>query len=135
MPARPRHRLAPLLAIFVVALALGACGGGSSPQGQQGQGGGGQQKSGDEVSADTTIGMEDIEYVPKTATVKAGGTVLWTNSDAVAHTVTKADGPGPDFDSGTMPPGATFKQKFTEAGKIDYVCTIHPNQTGTLTVK
>ena len=49
--------------------------------------------------------------------------------------MTKEDGPGPDFASDTLDPGADFSQKFDAAGKIGYVCTIHPNQTGSITVK
>ena len=67
--------------------------------------------------------------------VKAGGTITWTNEDSFAHTVTKGSGPGAKFDSGTVDGGGTFKHKFDTAGKIDYVCTIHPNQTGTITVE
>ncbi len=79
--------------------------------------------------------MKDIQYVPKDVTVKKGGTVTWTNSDTVAHTVTKESGPGAEFDSGNLDVDATFEQKFTAPGKVNYVCTIHPNQTGTVTVK
>ena len=79
--------------------------------------------------------MQDIEYVPKEVTVKKGGTVTWTNSDSVTHTVTKEGGPGPDFDSANIEVDGTFKQKFNMAGAIEYVCTIHPNQTGTITVE
>ena len=81
------------------------------------------------------VGMKDIQYVPQHAKVKAGGTVRWTNTDSVAHTVTKEGGPGPKFDSGNMEVGATFEQKFDSPGKFEYVCTIHPNQTGTVTVE
>jgi len=79
--------------------------------------------------------MQDIEYVPKEVTVKKGGTVTWTNSDSVTHTVTKEGGPGAEFDSGNMEVDDTFEQKFDMPGTIDYVCTIHPNQTGTITVE
>ena len=44
--------------------------------------------------------MKDIEFDPKDVTVAKGGTVTWTNNEAVAHDVTKEDGPGPDFASG-----------------------------------
>ena len=92
--------------------------------------------SGGAAAADTVrVGMKDIEYVPQDVKVKAGGTVKWTNSDAVTHTVTKESGPGGKFDSGNMAVGATFEQKFDTPGKVDYVCTIHPNQTGTVTVE
>ncbi len=107
------------------ALALGACGG----EEEEPAGGGAAAAGG------VTIDMKDIKYVPADATVPVGSTVTWTNSDAVAHTVTKESGPGPDFDSGTIAAGKTYEETFPEPGEIAYVCTIHPNQTGTLTVE
>ena len=67
-----------------------------------------------------------------------GGTVTWVNDDSVGHDVTKSGGPGPDFSSGepgAMAAGDTFDHKFEAAGKIDYVCTVHPGMKGTVTVK
>jgi plastocyanin len=81
------------------------------------------------------IEVVDIDYDPKDATVERGVTVKWTNTGNLPHTVTKDGGPGPDFDSGTMQPGDTYEETFATAGKIDYLCTIHPNQTGSLTVE
>ena len=49
--------------------------------------------------------------------------------------MTKEDGPGAEFASDTIDPGGDFSQKFDVAGKVAYVCTIHPNQTGSITVK
>ncbi len=80
------------------------------------------------------VGMQNIAYVPARVKVKAGGTVRWTNTDSVTHTVTKQDGSGPTFDSGNMEVGATFEQKFDKPGTIGYFCVIHPNQKGTVTV-
>ena len=65
----------------------------------------------------------------------AGGTITWTNEDSFAHNVTKESGPGPEFASDTMQEGDTFTQKFDTPGTIGYVCTIHPQQTGTITVE
>ncbi|MBA3298786.1 MAG: cupredoxin domain-containing protein, partial [Thermoleophilaceae bacterium] len=79
--------------------------------------------------------MKDIKFVPMDVTVKAGGTIKWTNDDSIVHTVTKTNGPGAKFDSGNVSGGETFEQKFEERGKIDYFCTIHPQQTGTITVE
>jgi plastocyanin len=79
------------------------------------------------------VDMKDIKYVPASVTAKVGQTVRWTNSDPVAHTVTAKS--GSDVDSGTIDPNDTFETKFTKAGKVDYVCAIHPNQTGTVTVR
>lgn len=85
--------------------------------------------------ADVTVNMKDIKFNPMAVTVKKGQTILWKNMDSVPHNVTKEDGPGPDFASDTVDPGGDYTQKFAAAGKIAYVCTIHPNQTGTVTVK
>jgi len=41
---------------------------------------------------------------------------------------------GADFKSDTMNEGDTFEYTPTKAGTIDYVCTIHPKQTGKLIV-
>ena len=81
------------------------------------------------------VSMKNTQFVPMEVTVKRGGTVTWTNKDSFPHTVTKESGPGARFDSGTVDGAGTFKQKFDKAGTIDYVCTIHPNQTGTITVE
>ena len=92
---------------------------------------------GDEAAAGKPFEIEvvDIDYDPKDATVKQGVTVKWTNTGKLPHTVTKDGGPGGDFDSGTMQPNDTYEQTFDTAGKIDYLCTIHSGQTGSLTVQ
>jgi plastocyanin len=82
-----------------------------------------------------TVDMKDIKYVPADITVDAGTTITWTNSDQVPHTVTKDGGPGPDFDSGNIDPGGTYEETFDTPGTIDYVCTIHPGQEGSVTVE
>jgi plastocyanin len=79
------------------------------------------------------VDIKDIKFVPATVTVKAGQTVRWTNSDPVAHTVTAKS--GSTVDSGTIASGKTYETKFTKAGKVDYVCTIHPGQAGTVIVQ
>ena len=123
------------LTLLVITLAVAACG-----DDDEGSGGSAGRT---EAPADTgaaasggavKVGMENIEYVPDEVEVKAGGTVRWTNSDSVTHTVTKRSGPGGKFDSGNMQVGATFEQKFDKPGRVDYFCTIHPNQEGTVTV-
>jgi plastocyanin len=84
---------------------------------------------------EVAVRMKDIKFVPRNLTVKAGTKVVWTNDDEVDHTVTKDSGPGGEFDSGNVSSGKTFEQTFTAPGKVDYVCTIHPGQDGTITVE
>ncbi len=140
-----RKWLASLLSLLAFTLAAAGCGDDDDEDGAGAQTTTGQPAdtstatgpdTGEAAPTETVrVGMEDIQYVPKAVKVKAGGTVRWTNSDSVTHTVTKEGGPGPRFDSGNMEVGATFEQKFDRPGKVDYVCTIHPNQTGTVTVE
>lgn len=86
-------------------------------------------------SGTVAVSMKNTLFVPMDVKVKAGGTIRWTNDDSFAHTVTKTSGPGPRFDSGTVNGGGTFERKFDQAGTLDYVCKIHPNQTGSITVE
>ena len=95
-------------------------------------GGGGSAKQ------SVAVSMNGIAFNPPDVTVKKGGTVTWTNDESVGHDVTKEGGPGPDFSSGDpggMNEGDTFKQTFDTPGEIAYVCTVHSNMTGTVTVE
>lgn len=76
-------------------------------------------------------------YVPVHAEVGAGTLVVWTNDDIAAHTVTSGvpgGNVGEDFDSGVMPPDATFEWTFDEPGEHDYFCILHPWMTGSVSV-
>lgn len=92
-----------------------------------GTGGNGGAGSGAVVSAS----MVNFAFVPAKITVAAGGTVTWTNTDQVAHTVTADNG---SFGSGQIAPGATFSRTFTRPGTYAFHCSIHPSMTGTITV-
>jgi len=129
-----RRRLLAVAGAFGLGVVASACGA-SRDEDAGGSPSGAKDSSSKGAKGDVTIDMKNIAYLPAAATAKAGDVVVWTNSDTVAHTVTKTGGPGPNFDSGTIPVGGTYSQTVKMPGKIDYVCTIHPNQTGTLTVK
>lgn len=79
------------------------------------------------------VNMKNIQFVPAAITAKVGQKITWTNTDSVAHTVTAQN--GATFDSGTLDVGKSFSFTPTKAGKINYACMIHPNQTGTITVR
>jgi len=64
--------------------------------------------------------------------VPAGSTVTWTNDDIAPHTVTATDG---SFDSGGFDPGESYSRVFSEPGRIDLWCTIHPFMVATLIVE
>jgi plastocyanin len=78
------------------------------------------------------VAMKDILFVPEKVTARVGQSVRWTNEDDVQHTVKASK--GADFESKTLSKGDTYVAKLTKTGTIDYVCTIHPSQRGTITV-
>jgi plastocyanin len=77
--------------------------------------------------------MRDILFVPDKVTARVGQTVRWTNEDDVAHTV-KAEKGAKFASKGPLSKGDTYEVKLSNPGTIGYVCTIHPNQHGTITV-
>jgi plastocyanin len=78
------------------------------------------------------IKMQNIAFDPKATTVKVGQKVTWTNDDSVTHNVTAQS--GASFKSKDFGNGQTFSFTPTKAGTIQYVCTLHPGMTATLTV-
>ena len=83
--------------------------------------------------ATVKIAIENMKFSPATVTVKPGDTIVWTNSDIVAHTVTsKTAGV---FDSKIIAPGGTFKYVARRTGNFTYVCSLHQPMTADLKVR
>ena len=76
--------------------------------------------------------MGSAAYKPNPITVPVGTTVSWTNSDAIAHTVTSDGGV---FNSNSLGPGGTFTYMFSAAGTFPYHCAIHPGMVGSVVVQ
>jgi plastocyanin len=106
--------------VAVLALTAAGCGSSSVAGDTGGPAGGGNAVS---ISVST--------YKPATITVAPGSTVIWTNDDPVAHTVTADDG---SWDSGILSQGQTFSKTFDAAGTYAYHCTVHPWMVGTVIV-
>jgi plastocyanin len=77
------------------------------------------------------VRLANRAYSPSSISVAVGDTVVWTNADQEAHTVTDR---GLAFDSGSFGPGATFRRTFTSAGTFTYICDIHPSMVGVVAV-
>jgi len=73
------------------------------------------------------VSMVDNSFVPDTARINAGDSVIWTNNDALSHTSTSgSNGVGDSlWDSGTMSHGATFVHGFSANGTFNYFCRFH----------
>ena len=76
--------------------------------------------------------INNYAFSLKTETVHLGDTVVWTNKDDVAHTVTAL---GNVFDSGVLNPGQSYRYVFYKSGTYPYRCAIHPEMRGTIIVE
>jgi len=112
------RRLMLAALIGLIALTLGACGTGDASE----------PATASETEGPSVV-IEDLAFEPETLKVEAGDTVTWTwNDGAVTHDVS-----GDDFQSEVISEG-TFSHRFDQPGTYDYVCTLHPNMTGTIEV-
>jgi plastocyanin len=122
MPGFMRRLLLPL----VLAAFVAACGGDDG-------GGGGESASGECPAGSVEIKMVDIKFDPQDATVGVGEEVCWVNEDTVDHNAVAES--GASFESELFGKGGTFTASVDSPGTVEYVCTIHPGMTGTLTVE
>jgi len=79
-----------------------------------------------------------IYYDPADIRISVGTTVVWTNNDNAAHTVTSGtleQGISGEFDSDLMPPRGSFEHTFNVVGASDYFCILHPWMKGSVTVE
>lgn len=70
-------------------------------------------------------------FTPANASVTVGQTVAWFNGDSTTHRPILSD----VFDTGQLASGETSTATLmTTANIYDYKCTIHPSETGIVTV-
>ena len=79
----------------------------------------------------SAVGIKDFAFNPATIEVAAGTTVTWTNQDTAPHTATAEDG---SFDTGRLDQGQAGTATFDQPGTYAYICSFHPNMTGTVEV-
>jgi plastocyanin len=72
---------------------------------------------------------QQLNFDPKTLTVKVGDKVTWRNTSTsdLDHTATANDG---SFDSGTVHRNKNFSHTFGKAGTFKYFCTFHGSRSG-----
>jgi plastocyanin len=84
------------------------------------------------LAADGSVTIASFAFDPATVTVDVGDSVTWTNNDSTAHTATAGDG---SFDTGNIAAGVSATVTFDTAGTFAYVCSIHPQMTGSVVVE
>jgi len=77
------------------------------------------------------VTISDFQYDPETATIQAGGKVIWQNEDSAEHTATLNDG---SFTTGALAEGKLKSESFKTPGTYTYFCEIHPQMKGTVEV-
>ena len=86
----------------------------------------------DLLSAGAQVTIQNFSFSPTPLTIKAGGTVVWTDNQPIfPHTVTADDN---SFSSGLLHQGNTFSHTFTTPGTYTYHCAVHPFMHGTVIV-
>jgi plastocyanin len=80
----------------------------------------------------TTVDIANFAFAPADIQAKVGDKITFVNKDSAAHTATATE--GAKFDSGSLDQGASFAYVAKKAGTIKFVCSFHPNMTGTITV-
>lgn len=88
--------------------------------------------SNDTKAGTVNVIMQNNAFAPQNIKVKVGEKIHWVNNDSYPHNVTATK--GDNFKSKDINGGATFDYTADKVGKIDYVCTIHSGQSGTITV-
>jgi plastocyanin len=127
------RRLSLFLLGLVAALAIAACGGTAATSSPASQAPASQPPASAPAADDAAVTIASSTFSPGDVSVAAGGTVTWTNQDSLPHSVVFDDAALTDSDN--LSQGDTFEATFATAGSFSYVCGIHPNMTGTVTVQ
>jgi len=85
-----------------------------------------------EPASTATIHFAGRRFSPSAITVRAGAVVTFRNDDDRAHTASATDD---TFDTGVLAAGASARATLAKPGTYRYLCLIHPDMTGTITVK
>src|SRR4051812_21473384 len=80
-----------------------------------------------------TVLVHQYQYHDAAITVPVGAIVTWTNLDTAQHDVSETSGPAP-LQSALLSTGQSFQWQPTVAGTYQYLCSIHPDMVGSVTV-
>jgi plastocyanin len=76
-----------------------------------------------------------VAFSPSPLALAVKRSAVWNNSDSVAHRPMPKDGPADAWLQQDIAPGDTSPfVPFNTPGLIEYVCAIHPSETGSITV-
>jgi plastocyanin len=79
------------------------------------------------------VAIAEYKFTPTVTVVQRGDTVIWTNNDPVAHTVTSDS--GTELNSPLIASGTSYSHLFNISGTFDYHCSIHSMMKGEVIVQ
>jgi plastocyanin len=77
--------------------------------------------------------IHNYAYSPASLTIAQGDTVTWTNMDTAQHDVKVTNGPVA-FSSPLLAQGKSWSYTFSTAGSYSYICSVHPDMKGSVSV-
>lgn len=77
------------------------------------------------------VKIENFTFNPGALTVKAGTKVSWENYDDIPHSIVASRA---GVHSRALDTDETFDFTFATPGTFDYICGLHPQMKGTITV-
>ncbi|MEU7142999.1 plastocyanin/azurin family copper-binding protein [Nocardia sp. NPDC046473] len=92
------------------------------------------QPAGDTKPAAITVEVNNMKFAPADVTVKTGDTVTWHFADKAPHTVQGIGDKAMGLNSPIIDKG-DWSYTFTVAGTYRYLCSLHPEMRGTITVQ
>ena len=78
------------------------------------------------------VTMKDFAFSPAEVEGKVGQKVTWVNEDSAPHNAVQQN--GGDLKTKTFEKGGSDSYTLDAAGTIEYICTVHPQMRGTITV-
>ncbi|WP_067543932.1 cupredoxin domain-containing protein [Nocardia crassostreae] len=138
MPIRHYSSARALFLVTVVAgaLALGGCGSDSSKSAATSTAAStsATTTSGPRTPTAVTVDVTDMKFSPASITVKAGDTVTWKFEDKAPHAVQGIGDVAMGINSPIIHKGE-WSYTFTVPGTYRYLCPLHPDMKGTVTVE
>ncbi|WP_067861407.1 cupredoxin domain-containing protein [Nocardia shimofusensis] len=96
--------------------------------------GGRAEPSAPAAAAAVTVNVDDMAFSPGNVTVRVGDTVTWTFADSVPHSVQGIGDKAMGINSPILTTGE-WSYTFTVPGEYRYLCSLHPDMRGTVTVE
>ncbi|MBU3061550.1 cupredoxin domain-containing protein [Nocardia sp. NEAU-G5] len=119
---------------LLAALAVSGCGSGAQTSAPSPASSGAATSAATAPMAAATVEVKDMKFSPDAITVTSGGTVTWKFEDRYPHAVQGIGDSAMGIDSPIFNQGE-WSHTFTVPGTYRYMCPLHPDMHGTVTVQ